>query len=159
MSATPTTENTAAQRLLETFVRFRRQGWPQNSFEGTTHNEILLLATIGKISSETGAGLKVSDISNVLNVAPPTVTQQLNSLEARGLIERQMDSEDRRVVRVTLSPAGHEITLKTRQAFITAISGLVEYLGEEDSNRLADLLQKSFDYFHQTHANYPKQPR
>jgi DNA-binding MarR family transcriptional regulator len=115
-----------------------------------THSEMHLLSTIGRITNETGAGPKVSDISHLLNVAPPTITQQLNALESRGLVERQMDTGDRRVIRVTLTPSGHAIILKAREAFIAALTGLVEYLGEEDSNRLADLLQKAYTYFHES---------
>lgn len=139
--------NPTARKLLEVLVRFRRHGWRQTSVEGLTTGEIATLFNIKKAAAEDDAGAKVSDISSLMNVAPPTVTQQLNSLERQGYIERKMDKEDRRVVRVSLTSEGVSILQKASDDFLVAIMALVGHLGEQDSNTLADLLARVSDYF------------
>jgi len=143
------TDNKAvAEKLMESFIRFRRLSWRQNPMVGLTPGEIVVLHHIQRAVSTDAAGSKVTEISAHLNVASPTITQQINNLETRGFVRRNMDSEDRRVVRITITDKG-ETTLKEHsEAFMSTVNGLVEYLGEEDSNELADLLAKVFDYFH-----------
>ncbi len=142
-----TSENATAQKLLETFGRFRRHGWRQAPIEDLTPSEMALLFAIKRTIQESGTGAKVSDLSALLSVAPPTVTQQLNSLDARGYIARHIDPDDRRVIRVTVTESGEEIIRKAHHAFIESITGLVEYLGEADSETLADLMEKVYTYF------------
>lgn len=140
-------ENAAAQRLLEAFTQFRRLNWKQSPFEGVTSSEMMMLFSIWRMLKESPAGVKVSEISGILKVAPPTVTQQLNSLEANNLISRQIDSDDRRVIRVTITKDGVVILTKAHHEFLSALTGLVEHLGEEKSYMLADLLQQTHTYF------------
>jgi DNA-binding MarR family transcriptional regulator len=139
--------NPTAHKLLDVLVRFRQHGWRQTSVEGLTTGEIATLFNIRKAVAEDEAGAKVSDISSLMNVASPTVTQQLNSLEKQGYIERKMDKEDRRVVRVSLTSEGLSILQKVSDDFLATIMGLVEHLGEQDSNSLAELLARVSDYF------------
>ena len=75
------------------------------------------------------------------------MTQQIKSLETHGFVERNIDKEDRRAVRVTLTDSGLCVVQVASENYLASVNGLVEYLGEEDSKRLADLLQRVFFYF------------
>ena len=142
-----TNKNVVAEKLMESFVRFRRLNWRQSPSTGLTTSEIMVLYHIKKAVPSDSVGIKVSEISAHLNVASPTITQQMNNLETRGYVLRKIDSEDRRVVRITLTEKGENALQEHSQAFLASINGLVEYLGEKDSNELADLLAKVFTYF------------
>jgi DNA-binding MarR family transcriptional regulator len=139
--------NPVAQRLLESFVRFRRLHWAHSPVHELTHSEVMVLSIIRKHGEAAADGIRVSDISNVLRVASPTITQQINSLEARGYVERRMDKEDRRAVRVLLTEKGEAAVKIAWDSFLDSFNGLAEYLGEEDSDELARLLAKVFQYF------------
>lgn len=52
----------------------------------------------------------VGELARVLGVRLPTVSGVLDRLEALGLIVRQSDLRDRRVVRIRLTAAGRELT-------------------------------------------------
>jgi len=143
-----TTESRTAQKLLEAFTRYRRVGWRHTPVAGLTPSEMMVLWHV-KNTTQPDCGIKVSDISSHLNVAPPTVTQQINNLEANGYVERSMDKEDRRAVRVTLTPKGEQALREARDALLSSLTGLVDYLGEEDSEKLAELMSKVFVYFHE----------
>jgi len=147
MIETEVSVDATARKLLDVLVRFRRHGWQQTSLGGLTRGEVATLFHIWKAGEEDEAGAKVSDISTLMNVAPPSVTQQLNGLEKQGYIERKMDNEDRRVVRVSLTSKGQIMLKEASDDFLTSITGLVNYLGEQDSLVLADLLVRVSDYF------------
>jgi DNA-binding MarR family transcriptional regulator len=80
-------------------------------------------------------------------VTSPTVTQLIKGLEANGLIERNIDPEDRRSVGIKLTEKGEMITQQAAAAFEEDTNGLIEYLGEEQSNQLAELLMKAYHYY------------
>src|SRR5207248_779776 len=129
--------------------RFRRLNWKHSLIAGLTPGEMMILWCTQRAAAYDTAGIKVSKISDLLHVASPTITQHINSLETQGLVERTMDKEDRRVVRVRLTDKGESVVKKASEAFLARFSGLVEYLGEEQSNQLVDLLSKVFAYFDQ----------
>lgn len=49
---------------------------------------------------------RVSDVSARLNITTPSVTKLIQELEQRGLLEKDVDAEDRRVVLLGLTEAG-----------------------------------------------------
>ena len=83
----------------------------------------------------------------------PTITQLLKGLEAHGLIERHIDAIDRRAVGIKLTAKGAMVAQQAADAFVASIKGLVEYLGEEQSDQLAELLSKVFRYFSEREAS------
>jgi DNA-binding MarR family transcriptional regulator len=140
-------------RLFSALMAYRRPGWHPPSIAGCNPGEIRVLFCIKRgINPQNISHMKVSEISKQLYVTPPTITQVLNSLEANGLIERQIDKTDRRVVSVKLTKKGEIVTQQAEEAFSASINGLIEYLGEEQSNQLADLLSKAFRYFNEREA-------
>lgn len=101
---------------------------------------------IARASHASDLGLKVSEISRFLGLTPPTVTQLINSLEAKQMVERQADPSDRRVVRIKLTEQGKIITRRARDHMDATLNRMVEYLGEEESDQLAELLLKVYAF-------------
>ena len=102
--------------------------------------------------ARTGAhevGVTISEVSDAFGVTPPTVTQLVNGLEERGYVRRAADPDDRRAVRITLTDRGEDVLNKALDAHFAALDGLVNYLGEEDSHTLAELLSRAYTYFSQ----------
>lgn len=149
-----------AQKLMRSFMQFNKTGWHQRTVAGCKPSEIRVLFCI-KGSIQPGATeIKVSEISKLLHVTSPTVTQLLKGLEANGMIERRIDLVDRRAVGVRLTRKGEGVTRQAMYALATSLQGLIEYLGEEESNQLVELLSRVFRYFseqemnvHQSHWN------
>lgn len=93
--------------------------------------------------------IRVSEISKLLHVTSPTITQLLKGLEANGLVERRIDPHDRRAVSILLTEKGEAITQKAMDDMSAIFQGLIEYLGEEQSNQLVELLSEAFHYFNE----------
>jgi DNA-binding MarR family transcriptional regulator len=145
--------NPTAQRLFSTFMQFNKAEWHQRSIAGCKPSEIRVLFCIKKGVKPSASEMKVSEISKQLQVTPPTVTQLLKGLEANGLIERHLDPLDRRTVGITLTEKGEMVTQQAADAFSSSLNGLIEYLGEEKSNQLAELLSMVYRYHSEQAAN------
>ena len=147
--------NPIAQKLLEAFSQFHKLNWKQSPIVGLKSSEIMVLYSIKKRTPPESPGIKVSEISSALSVANPTITQLINALETNGYVERTMDQEDRRVVRVKLTGKGETTVDKATGAFFESFNGLVDYLGEEESNRFAEVLAKVYRYFSELKRDNP----
>ena len=145
--------NPAAQKLLQSLMQFRKAGFHQRSIAGYKPSEIRLLFSLRKGIQPECFGMTVSEISKRLHVTSPSVTQLLKGLEAEGLVERRTDPSDRRSVGITLTEKGYTVTQKAMDAFSEYIIGLIEYMGEDESNQLSELLLKASHYFDEKSAN------
>ncbi len=140
---------TTAQKLMRAFMLFGRAAWHERTVAGYKPSEIQVLFCIrakGR-AHPADAQLKVSEISKLLHVTSPTVTQLLKGLEASGLIERRIDPTDRRAVVITLTAKGETVTQEAADDFNSSMNGLIEYLGEDQSEQLAALLFKVSQYY------------
>jgi DNA-binding MarR family transcriptional regulator len=141
------------QKLLSALTQFKRLGWHQRAVAGCRPSEIRVLFCVKEGTGADLPEMKVSEISKQMGVTSPTITQLLKSLEAHGLVERNVDPIDRRAVGIKLTAKGSMVAQQAREAFLASIKGLVEYLGEEESNQLAELLFNVFRYFSESDAN------
>ncbi len=142
-------ENSTAQKLLKSFRQLKRANWLRDSVAGYKSSDIMVLFCIKKGAQPDCPGMKVSEISHHLRVTSPTITQLVKGLEANGLVERMIDPVDRRVVRIRLTEKGEQVAQMASDAFTAGFNGLIEYLGEEQSIQLAELLNKVFQYFNE----------
>src|SRR2546421_4160942 len=155
----PTAQTDAtAQKLFRSFMQFSKAQWHQRSIAGCTPSEIRVLFCIRKGVKPGAPDIKVSEISKLLHVTSPTVTQLLKGLEANGLIERNIDPTDRRAVGITLTEKGKMVTQQAADAFLASFQGLTEYLGEEQSNQLAELLLRASLYFRERETSMHQSP-
>jgi DNA-binding MarR family transcriptional regulator len=148
-SATITTE----YKLLRLLMQLKRLELHRQPIANCKPSEIRVLFCIKKSTHATLPEIKVSEISRQLQVTSPTITQLLKGLEANGLIERHIDNIDRRSVGVKLTPKGEAVTQQAMDTALASMHELIEYLGEEQSNQLVELLSKVFIYFSEKEAN------
>ncbi len=64
--------------------------------------------------------LTASHLAQAADLAPATVTEMIDTLLTAGLVERQRDADDRRVVLVSLTPLGRREFDATRARFVNA---------------------------------------
>jgi DNA-binding MarR family transcriptional regulator len=65
--------------------------------------------------ANTGAAINVNGLARALRVNPSSASRLCDRLEAMGLLRRQPDAQDRREVRLQLTPAAHELLAQWRQ--------------------------------------------
>jgi DNA-binding MarR family transcriptional regulator len=72
--------------------------------EGVPEAQIKLVVHLAVHGPQT-----MSEVAEGLNVTTPAVTGLVDKLEKRGMVERVRDTQDRRVVRVCLSPHAQQV--------------------------------------------------
>jgi MarR family transcriptional regulator, negative regulator of the multidrug operon emrRAB len=75
-------------------------------------------------------------------VSRATITGLLDGLEKDGLIQRQADPSDRRLIRVNLTDAGREFLEKITPTYAQWLTDIVGPLSEEERRQLVSLLEK-----------------
>jgi MarR family transcriptional regulator, negative regulator of the multidrug operon emrRAB len=75
-------------------------------------------------------------------VSRATITGLLDGLEKDGLIQRQADPSDRRIIRVNLTDAGRAFLEKITPTYAQWLTDIVGPLSEEERRHLVTLLEK-----------------
>jgi DNA-binding MarR family transcriptional regulator len=143
----------AFMRMNKAFIHFHRAGLEHGALAQCSPSEFRVLLCLGKWSPMGRGELKVTEISKLLHITSPSVTQVVKTLEQQGLIERHFDPNDRRSVVLKLSQEGQRLTQEATVVFEEALQDLIEYLGEEESTQFVELLRKSAHFFTE-HASY-----
>ena len=133
-------------RLLTALFRFLKTPWHVVSAPGLSRAETGILITIDRAAHH-GRSLRVSDLSRMMRVSTPTISQQLNNLESQGFVIRSQAKDDKRVVNLTLSDKGREALRQRRSDMELNISRLAEHLGEENTEIFINLLTKTSDFY------------
>jgi DNA-binding MarR family transcriptional regulator len=103
----------------------------------------------------TSAGLSQQDLAARLNIHPSRLVAIIDELEARQLIERRENPNDRRTYALHLSKEG-ETTLKDiARVAREHTASLCAALGQGEREQLADLLQRIADEQGLTHGVHP----
>jgi len=132
-------------KLMQAFSQLHRQKLSFRPVQGYNPGEIRVLRSIAKLDQ--GQGLMVSELGSVLKVSSPFITQRTNELVKQGLVVRATDPEDRRAVRLKITPRGEEVLAKAVQEYSAFFAGLAKYLGQEQTEDLVRLLHQVQQYF------------
>lgn len=89
--------------------------------------------------------LRLSDLSEHLHIAARSTTEVVDGLQAKGLVERQPDPNDRRATLVTLTEAGQAIGESIRAARGNEAAQVFDRLSAADQADLARILRKLRD--------------
>jgi MarR family transcriptional regulator, organic hydroperoxide resistance regulator len=84
----------------------------------------------------------VGELARSAGVSVPTVTRMLDGLVRDGIVDRRRVDHDRRLVRVTLTPAGHELMREKRGWVRERQHEVYAGLPAADRRRLGPLLQR-----------------
>lgn len=86
-------------------------------------------------------GLKCGEIGNRMITRDPDITRLLDRLEARRLISRCRESQDRRMVMATITPDGLQLLARMDEPVQAMHRSQLGHLGRERLRRLTGLLQ------------------
>lgn len=87
-------------------------------------------------------GRSQSELSDLMEVEPPTVTKMLNRLEKGGLLERQRDPIDARICRIYLTDAGWALEEPVQQIWQDLEARLTAHFTVEEQIILRRLLMQ-----------------
>jgi len=144
--AARTNQESQAARLIKAFMKFGRTHWHNAPARGLSQVETDILENINR-AVRRGNIPRISDISAILRVSSPTVTQHINSLEEQGFVLRTQSKEDKRTVNLSLTDKGTE-ALKTHWVRLEAdFNEFIGTVGAESAEQMIKLLECAQDFF------------
>lgn len=93
---------------------------------------------------EAASGIGQRELASLMRIEPPTVLRHLDRLEGAGLVARRRDDRDRRVIRVTMTPAGR----RRFQQLAVVMSAADDELRSQLTPRELDVLYRALEKLH-----------
>ncbi len=129
-------------RLLGLLERLRALGLSEHPLKdsGLGPPQLALMAQIAR-----HPGCRLKDVAAGLRVRPPTASVAVRHLEEKGLVERWPDPEDRRAVRLFLTPEGSALYRRAERFRQEKAKRLLGGLSSEEQKALLELLQRALE--------------
>ncbi|MDR1028571.1 MAG: MarR family winged helix-turn-helix transcriptional regulator [Clostridiales Family XIII bacterium] len=94
-------------------------------------------------------------LSEQMGISSARIAMILNSLEAKGLIERSIDRADRRKILVTVTDDGAQLIREKRIMMQKAFGHVLQEMGESDTREFIRLVTRFLDIMQQMHGAPP----
>lgn len=88
--------------------------------------------------------VKVSDVSDALNLPRPGVTRTIKEMETKGYLRKLASLEDGRVVYLSATEKGKELSQKYDQQYFDALSPYMKEISEEEAECMIQTIEKFY---------------
>lgn len=99
--------------------------------KGVTPSYIHYLDTV-ELLEQRGGEVKISDISDALNIPRPGVTRTVKEMEAKGYLCKRTSSHDGRITYISITPKGKELSERYNKQYFNRLAPFLEDISEED---------------------------
>ena len=99
--------------------------------KGVSSSYIHYLDTIERLERQ-GVRVKVSDISDALNIPRPGVTRTVKEMEQRGYLEKKTSPDDGRVTYLTVTESGKRLSGPFNGQVFAQLAPMLEDVPDED---------------------------
>lgn len=89
--------------------------------------------------------VKVSDLSDVLNIPRPGVTRTIKEMEKIGLVQKTASPDDGRVTYLSLTEHGTEISEKYNENYFNELTPYLDDISDADADCMVQTIQKFYD--------------
>ena len=128
MDLRPLAEAEFARRLLPLARRWRAVADRAVAGFGLSDATGWVLLHVGRL----GDGVRQTELAGALDIQSASLVRLIDQLERTGLVERRIDSDDRRVNRVFLTSAGETTVVQIEQALRAIRQELFEGIADTD---------------------------
>ena len=112
--------------------------------EGVMPSYIRYLETI-LILKEKNEKVKVSDLSDALNLPRPGVTRTVNTMVDKGYLKKTASSEDKRVTYVLITKKGLNLFEKFNKLYFEDLAKSLNHISEEEATCMVQTIEKFYD--------------
>jgi DNA-binding MarR family transcriptional regulator len=118
------TERGIADRLHSAAIHLLRHVRTEDAESGLTASRLSALSVI-----VFGGPISISDLAAAEQVRPPTISRLAKEMGWEGLVRRERDSTDRRIVRLRATAKGRQLLLEGRERRIAKLAQRVAECG------------------------------
>lgn len=112
--------------------------------EGIVSSHIRYMDMIQELQKQNDH-VKVSDLSDVLNIPRPGVTRTIKEMEKKGLVQKTASPNDRRVTYLSLTDHGKEISEKYNENYFNELTPYLDDISDADADCMVQTIQKFYD--------------
>jgi MarR family transcriptional regulator, organic hydroperoxide resistance regulator len=127
----------ATEMLQETGAMMKTSFWPKKA-NAFLHGEMFILNFL----IFQGKDVLPGEISTAMNTSSARVAMALKTLEQKSLIERRVDSDDRRKILVSITQLGRELVSNERKEMHDKMMEILEELGEADAREYVRIVSR-----------------
>ena len=120
-----------ADRLHSAAIHLLRTVRREDGASGLTAPRLSVLSVL-----VFGGAHTLTQLAEAEQVRPPTMTRLVQALEADGLVRRERDGSDARVVRIHPTAKGRRLLLEGRTRRVAALAALLDGLPSADRRKL-----------------------
>lgn len=116
--------------------------------EGVASSYISYIDTVHKLESR-GKKVKISDISDTLNLPRPGVTRTVKEMEAKGYLKKIPSSEDGRITYISVTEAGEKLSEKYDKNYFGELVKYLDDISEEEADGMINTIEKLYQVMHE----------
>ena len=111
--------------------------------EGVRASFIHYLDVIRSLEQQ-GVKVKVSDLSDAMELPRPGVTRTVKEMEEKGYLKKIASEEDGRVTYITVTRTGQELSQKYDEQYFDSLLPYMEEISEEDAECMIQTIEKFY---------------
>ncbi len=100
-----------------------------------------VVQTLEKNSSH----VRVSDISDALDLPRPGVTRTVKEMEQKGYLRKLASPDDRRVTYISITEEGRELSRKYDENYFSELSVYLDDISEEEADCMIRTIEKFYE--------------
>lgn len=89
--------------------------------------------------------VRVSDLSDVLNIPRPGVTRTIKEMEKKGLVQKISSPDDGRVTYLSLTEHGKELSEKYNENYFNELLPYLDAISDTEADYMIRTIQKFYD--------------
>ena len=123
--------------------------------KGVTSSYIHYLDTIEHLEQR-GVRVKVSDISDTLDIPRPGVTRTVKEMEAKGYLQKMASPDDGRVTFLTATEKGRKLHQKYDEEYFSGLLPYFDSISKEEAETMIATIEKFYQIMSGRRATYDK---
>ena len=123
--------------------------------EGVMPSYIKYLEVI-QILEKKNSHIRVSDISEILNLPRPGVTRTVKEMEKKGYLKKVASPDDGRVTYISITEEGRKLSCKYDKQYFSELVPWMEDISEEDADCMIRTIEKFYQIMCERRTHYDK---
>lgn len=136
------TINELLVKLFKDLLTIEGKALTNDEFKDISYNDMHIIEAVG-----IDAPRKMSDIARLMSVTTGTLTKAIDALEKKCYVVRIRDTEDKRVIKVSLTDKGRSAYYHHESFHRQMIEHMKDGLSEQELTTVAKSLAKMVAYF------------
>ena len=106
---------------------------------------------------EKGKQVRISDLSEFLNIPRPGVTRTVKEMEAKGYLQKMASPDDGRVTFLTATEKGKRLHQKYDEEYFSGLLPYFDSISEEEAETMIATIEKFYQIMSGRRATYDNQ--